>query len=552
MSADRPPRRRRLRTILAAAVAALTLAACGAEGPGEAAGADGTIDQLVVTTSSQTLDFAADTGVNGGINKAEVLVNTHGYLLQNANVPLESDPTAYRQDVFTFEGQLAESWEVSDDGLTYTFTLRDGILSHAGNELTADDVLWSYERKFATPTSTAISVLADIVTDPAEQFAKVDDRTFTITIPKASYGFDLLSILANSTAQIYDSTLLKQHATPEDPYAVTWSATNPQHGFGPYMVESVTPNEETVLVANPNWTLSELAVQRIVYRIVQDPATRANSVLLGDADIAEQLRPSDQQALAASEDVKLYTVDSNEMAIMPMVVNKAPFDNVLVRQAMAHAIPYDRIISDVYGGRATRRHSMLPENQPGYDGSGLSSYDHDPQRARELLAEAGHPDGVTFTLTIAAGIPDIEDTAVQIQTAAAEAGFTVEIETLPSPAFAEARANGTMQAFLQRDYSVVMAPLYQLSVWTQPDSRINWAKWEDPDYYAALDAATEIADPLSDEAGVRWNAAERVLTEQLPWVFVTGLQPSQAFSSSIAGYGWRSDNILSFRLMEPA
>jgi peptide/nickel transport system substrate-binding protein len=546
------PLRRRLRAGLVAALAAVTLAACAGEGGAPAAESGGTIDQLVVTTSSQTLDFSADTGVNGGINKAEVLLNTQGFLLQNRNDPLDSDPTAFQQNVFEFEGQLADSWEASADGLTYTFRLKQGILSQAGNELTADDVLWSYERKFGTPTSTAISVMRNIVTDPKTQFAKVDKYTFTITIPNASLGFTLLSILANSTAQIYDSTLLKQHVTPDDPYAVKWSGTNPKYGFGPYMVESVTPNEETVLVANPNWTISELSVQRIVYRIVQDPATRANAVMLGDADIAEQLRPTDQESLSSADNVKLYTVNSNEMSIMPLVVNKAPFDNVLVRQAMAYAIPYERIISDVYGGRATRRHSMLPADQPGYVGSDLTSYDTDVAKAKELLAQAGYPNGVAFTLTIAAGTPDVEDTAVQIQTAAAEAGFTVNIETLPTPAFAEARSKGSMQAFLQRDYSVVMAPLYELSVWTQPNSTINWAKWEDPAYYSALSSATEIPDPLSSAAGARWNAAEQVLTEQLPWVFVAGLQPSQAISSSIAGYGWRSDNVLNFRLMSPA
>lgn len=109
-----------------------------------------------------------------------------------------------------------------------------------------------------------------------------------------------------------------------------------------------------------------------------------------------------------------------------------------------------------------------------------------------------------------------------------------------------------MQAFLQRDYSVVMAPLYELSVWTQPASTINWAKWEDPDYYAALAAATAIPDPLSDDAGIEWNKAEQILTEQVPWVFVAGLQPSQAFSSELAGYGWRSDNVINFRLLTPA
>jgi peptide/nickel transport system substrate-binding protein len=531
-----------------------TLTGCGGGDSGRDEGGATDIGELTVATSSQTLDFAADTGGNGGINKNEVLVNLHGYLLANPTQASTTDDSgkALEQDLFDFEGFLAESYEVSPDGLVYTFHLREGVLSHAGNPLTADDVLWSYERKWATSTSTAKNVSRPAITDPATQFAKVDDRTFTVTLERSGYGFTLLSLFCNSTSQIYDSVLLKANATTDDPYAVKWSAENANHGFGPYMLDSVTADEQTVLVKNPNYTITSPAVTKITYRIVQDPATRANALLRGDVQIAEQLRPVDQRDVAANSGVSVFTVDGNELSIMPLVTSHAPFDDVLVRQALAWAVPYDEIISDVYLDRAQRRYGLLPEDQPGFDPEGITEYTYDPAKAKELLTQAGHPDGVTFTLTLAAGSPDIDDTAVRIQSAAADAGFDVQIQSLPAAAFAEGRTNGSFDAYIQRDWANVMSPPYELLVWTSPGSTINWAKWENADYYAAVEAGNAAGDALSEEAGVHWNTAEQIMAEQVPWVFIAGIQPSTGFAAAIGGYVWRSDNILSFRYLTAA
>jgi peptide/nickel transport system substrate-binding protein len=484
--------------------------------------------------------------VDAGFGGMEPNFNTMAQLLRKPYVPSGSS-AALQQDLYTFDPYLAESYEVSDDGLTYTFSLREAV-SAAGNVLSADDVLWSFERKFASPASISPGLLAPSLTDPATQIVKVDDRTVAFTLPNAGLGTTFLALLSDFTTQIYDSTLLKEHATADDPYAVAWSADNPNYGFGPYEVTSHEQGSRTVLTAREDFVLGEPEVQTVLINVVNDPATRANAVRNGDADLAEAISPADLETLSSEPDVFVPTVDSpNTHLMMPLVTNKAPFDNVLVRQAMAYAVPYQQIIDSVYRGRALRQGSgFLPPNAPGYDGTDLPEYDSDPAKARALLAQAGLPDGVEFTLAVSAADPDTVEAAVQIQTYAAEAGFTIEVDQMPAAEFGTQRVDHSSQAFLLRDYAITMTPPYELLVYTAPGNSNNFANWEDASFYEALERGNQLPDALSDEAGRAWNAAERIYLEQSPIVFITQVQPTVAMSEDLSGYAWRSDNFLDF------
>ncbi|WP_099022153.1 ABC transporter substrate-binding protein [Mycolicibacterium palauense] len=532
--------RRRKRTAAAAALSVMLLAA----GCGGAGGGDRTTDGLVVLSPSQATSFAADGGATGGADGAELVMNTGAGLVRNPYVVDEASGVL-KQDWYDFEPLLAEKYEVSPDGRTYTFTLRRGVLSQSGNELTADDVLWSYERKFASPGSAKF--LNDpIITDPARQIAKVDDYTVTITIDDPGEGFTLLSLLANKSGIIYDSDLLKQHVTADDPYAVDWSKNNSGWGYGAYQVDRFTPGEETVLIANPNFVLGEPAVKKITYRVVTDPGTRVTALRSGDADVVTQLRPADQEALAADGAAKVFDIKTNLFNRLALITTNAPFDDQRVREALNYAIPYDRIIDSVYRGMADPTKGMLSPDAPGYDGTGITGGTYDPQKAKALLAEAGHPDGVEFTLTVSSAVPDMVETAVQIQSFAKDAGFTVNIDEQPASAFGSGSIEGIYQSFLARDYSAVMSPPYELSVWTGKGSNINYSRWEDESFYAAVAAGIAVGDPLTPEAGARWNAAERIMQKASPMIFIARVRPSVAFSKNTDGYAYRSDNTVDY------
>jgi peptide/nickel transport system substrate-binding protein len=528
-------------------VASLALVACGSSSKsGSKQTPAAAADTLVVVTPDTSLIWTKDFRGFGG---DEALNNTGATLLRKPYVK-SSGSDSYQQDVNKFDPYLAASYAVSPDGLTYTFTLRDAV-SATGNHLTADDVVWSYARKFGTKTSPTPGVSAPVITDPAKQIKKVDDHTVSFTIANKGYGLTLRALLSDVTAQIYDSTLLKQHVTAADPFAVTWSENNPNFGFGPYMEKTYQPGVQTLLTANPNFVLGPPKIKNILFKIIPDAGTRANAVRRGDADLAEGVLPSDLVALKTASGTKIASVDSpNARVTVPLVTNKPPFNNALVRQAFGWAMPYQQIIDNVYHGLAVRHGpGLLRTDAPGYDGSGFSDYNFDPTKAKALLAQAGIPNGASFTLSVSASEPDMQEAAVQIQTFAKQAGFKVTINQIPASAMATGRETHTFQAFITRDSSFVLTPSYELAVYTSPAGGNNLADWHDAAFQAALAAGNAAPDPFTAAAGKLWNAAERILVNQAPILFVAQIQPGVAMRSGVQGYAWRSDQDIDFSVM---
>jgi peptide/nickel transport system substrate-binding protein len=209
----------------------LALTACGGGGSSSASTGGGGSRSLVVAVPAlaPTLD-----GVVGGgglsLESFEMNANLQAGLVRNPYIA-GTTPNTVVQDFNAYVGYLAESYQVSPDGLTYTFALRGGLTSPLGNTTTADDVLWSFERKWNTATYSK-TVWQGGFSGP-EAITKVDDRTVAFTLTNAGFGLTFLGLLANLQGHIYDSTALKQHATSADPYALEWAKANGGWGLGP-------------------------------------------------------------------------------------------------------------------------------------------------------------------------------------------------------------------------------------------------------------------------------------------------------------------------------
>lgn len=536
-------RRGRVAALLAVvSTATLVAAGCASSSNDASSGGDG--DAITIITPDTGITWSLDNGF-GGYEPAN---NLHATLVQK---PYEESPQGEgveQQDVYSYDPYLAESYDVSEDGLTYTFNLREDVVSVAGNTLDADDVIWSFERKFASPRSVVPGVMAPSITDPAEQITKIDDQTVAFTLPNAGLGVTFLALMSDLCGQIFDSELLQEHVTPDDPYAVDWTVDNPNYGFGPYEVTDYQPGTSVTLNARDDYFDEPPQISTVNVRIVADPGTRANAVSNGDAGLATGIAPADSAAMQDDPSVKVPQVeDPNTFIMMPLVTNKAPFDDPEVRRAMSYATPYDQIVENVYRGLAVRQGpGFLLTNAPNYVGEGLPDYTFDPDQARQVLADAGYPDGVSFTLAVSAAEPDMMEAAIQIQTAAREAGFDITLDEMPAAEFADQRSNHTSQAFILRDYAITLTPPYELLVYTAPDSTNNFADWEYPPFYEALEAGNALPDALSPEAGEAWNAAEQIYLDQSPIVFIAQVQPNVLVASNVGGYAWRSDNWLDY------
>ncbi|MET2011752.1 ABC transporter substrate-binding protein [Microbacterium chocolatum] len=533
----RTPARLRRFAVAGVALTALVLAGCGSSASEQPSA-------FVIVTAAQPPSFSYETSATG-YEAGEFWANTGATLIRNPYAAGEGEMSA-SQDLFSFEPLLAERYEVSDDRLTYTFYLDPDAMSVAGNPVTAEDVLFSIKRKFETPTSVVPFVSAPALTDPDTQVSVIDESTVSITISDPGYGFTLLSMLANQPYNIYDSTVLIEHATEDDPYAVTWSETNASYGFGAYELTDYTPGEQMVYTANPGYVLGEPDITTIVQRVVPDAGQRANLVRSGDAQIATQLRPADQIDLADSGAAQIFTVPTNAFVYIPLLTTAAPFDDPEVRRAFSLAIPYGDIIDDVYRGRLDPVDSILSDAAPGFDGEGLAAPEHDPVEAQEILDAAGYTEPVEFTLTVNSAVPDLEETAVLIQSAAADAGFSVTVDSVSSAVFQEGLASKSFQASMGRDYAIVQSPPYVLSLFYTPGSPLNWPNWEDAAFSDALAAGNAVGDPLTPEAGQWWNEAQRVLQTELPTVYVGYVQPLNAFGTDVGGYVFRTDNVIDY------
>lgn len=539
--------RRSLLTGTLGGIAALALAGC-ADRSGAVAGGGGGGRSIVVAVPAlaPTLDGVVG---GGGINleSFEMNANLQAGLVRNPYIDGLTEGTVV-QDFNEYEGYLAESYEVSDDGLTYTFVLRDGLTSPLGNPITADDVRYSFERKWNVPTYSR-TVWEDGFTGP-DAITVVDERTVAFELLAAGFGLTFLGLLANLQGHIYDGTALQENSTAEDPYALEWARVNGGWGLGPYHVTSQVPDQEMVLTANSHYALGEPAVPQVTLRVVGDAGTRASLVVAGDVEMAQGIRPADQARLEGNADVVVPEADPIEYVDLTLVTNKAPFDDERIRQAMAHAVPYDEIMAQIYSGRAVPIIGNINPNTRNYSTDGLPRFTYDPDRARALLAEAGFPDGVSCAIAVSTSNPDLVDACVLIRSYAADAGFTVTVDQLAAADFGTARTEATNQALIYRNRSQVQTPTYACTIFFKPDDDpSNPSRWDEPssrEFWTFVDRAQEIADPLSPEAGPLWNQAQAVLVNSAPEIFVCAIQPSQVYRTTVEGFAYRSENAIDY------
>jgi peptide/nickel transport system substrate-binding protein len=544
-----------VKAAVAVVAATLALSACGGSGSGTSVQKSSS-SSLVVASAGLPSTFVIDGAAPAGYENLEFGVNTMAGLVRQ---PYVADPASggLEQNLYKFEPVLAKSYTVSADHLTYTFTLKHGVKSVAGNPFTADDVVYSWQRKFKAPTSITPFVQDPVITDPDKQLKKIDDYTVAFTVAKPGYGFTLLSLLANVTGYIYDSKLLKEHATATDLYAVNWSQQNPNIGYGAYQRTSFTPGSQMVLTANPNYVLTAPAYKKITFRVAADAGTRANTVSNGDADIAVQLRPADQLTLAKSKNAKVYSFPATNMLTMfTMNTTLPPFNNQQVREAVAYAVPYDKILSNVYQGRAILTKGLLDPRAPNYSDAGLRAPTYDPAKAKAMLAAAGFPNGVSFKLTVSSTVPDVQDSAIQFQSYAAAAGVKITIDQQPAASFGAGITSRKWDAFMWRDMAISSSPQYELGLFFKKAAGkaagTNSSGWVNDKYLAAIDMGAALPDPTTPQAGKYWNLAERMTSTADPQIYIGRIQPSNAFRVGISGYANRLDNDIDFSMLKPA
>lgn len=455
-------------------------------------------------------------------------------------------------DATTFQPELAESWEIVDDGRKMIFKLRQDATFHDGTPVTAEDVRWSFERAIAAGGFPAIQMAAGSLVDPA-QFTALDDHTFQITFEKANK----LSLpdLAVPVPCITNKKLVMANATEADPWGLEYSQRN-DCGGGGFKVQSWKPGDQLVLVRFDEWKSGPLpALERVVFRQIASPGTRRALLEKGDVDISVGLPPKDYAELAAAGNVKVVgTPVQGDLLFIDMNVQMAPFDNLKVRQAIAHAIPYQAIMDGALYNRgigmfgAPTDTTEFPPTWPT-----PSPFSTDLEKAKALLAEAGHPDGFETTLSFdLSQATTREPIALLVQEALGKIGIKVTLEKVPGANWFANMASKKMPFVIAEFYPWLDYPEYHF-FWTYHggnNSVFNTANYVNP----KLDEVIETARFAPDEVTYKKALTEMVgiVMADVPRIPLAQLFGDVAMQQNIENYIYWFHQHIDYRTIRKA
>jgi peptide/nickel transport system substrate-binding protein len=335
-----------------------------------------------------------------------------------------------------------------EDGMGVTFTLRKDAKFHDGTPVTAKDVKWSYDRALGMGGFPTFQMKAGSLEDP-NQFKVINDHTFYVKFIRT----DKLSLpdMAVPVASIYNSTLAKKNATEKDPWAAEWLKTN-EAGGGAYKVASWKPGQEIVLERFDEWKSGLLPkLKRIIQRDVPSAGNRRALIQRGDIDMTYSLPPKDfADFMADKGKLKVASMPiENALFYLGMNTARAPFNNVKVRQAVAWALPYDKMFENAFykrgvrmdGGSNTPKAPVWPQPH---------GYKTDIAKAKALMAESG-VGAVETQLSFDLGSATIaEPAAILVQEALAQIGIKLTINKIPGATWRAALLKKDMPIIINR------------------------------------------------------------------------------------------------------
>ena len=328
------------------------------------------------------------------------------------------------KDPANFLPGIAESWSVTDDGKTYSFKIRDGVKFHSGNPLTAEDAAYSIRRAIKLNLGPAFIVgQFGLTADTVDAMVTAPDaRTLLFKTDKAYAPSFVLNCLSSTVASVVDSKIVEANAKNGD-FGHDWLNTH-SAGSGPYELAAWKPNESLVMDRFDDYWRGKPGLRRIFFRHVLDPTSQLLLLQKGDVDIARGLTGEQLESLKSNPEVTLQEVPRGTIWYLSMNTQTEPLKKVDVRQALKYLIDYQGMADSFMKGRAVLHENFLPK---GFLGAlDDAPFKLDVDKARQLLAQGGYPDGFKISIDVPDGSPYLE-MAQSIQATFAKAGVELQI-----------------------------------------------------------------------------------------------------------------------------
>lgn len=325
---------------------------------------------------------------------------------------------------------LAKEWNQLDD-TTWEFKLREDVTFHDGTAFNAEAVKATFDRLLDPNAASPRAVVFKMV----KEVKVVDDFTvqFLLTEPFSP----LLSILASHEGGIINPNTIEEYGK---------NIIQEPNGTGPFVFESWTPGQEIVFSKNENYWGEKAKINRVEFKVVPEETTRISMLETGEAHIAEPLSVTMLDTVEASKASEVYRSEGYGTEYVGFNVQKTPFNDVLVRKAIAHAVEMDSIIDGVFNKIGKKANSLLGSKVFGYH-EGLEAYEYNLNEAKRLLAEAGYPNGFETTLKTMDSKERI-NLAEVLQSQLKGIGIKVNIQVLEYGTFVEQVNAGDSEMFI--------------------------------------------------------------------------------------------------------
>jgi peptide/nickel transport system substrate-binding protein len=347
-----------------------------------------------------------------------------------------------------------------------------------------------------------------------------------------------------------NSKLAKQHATEADPWAQEWMKTNTA-ASGAYMIESYRAGESVILKRNEAWKGSADGqlpnFRRIIIQTVPEPATRANLIEKGDADLSIDLAASDIPVMEKAPKVKVVSVpQTNGFTHITMNTQLAPFDNVKVRQAIAAALPYDDMFKAALFGRGAKLYGADWTAPPNSNFPQAIPNKTDLALAKKLLAEAGMPNGFSTPFAITTGqAATAEPIAALVKESLGKVGITVDIQKKPDAEFNTMESDKKLAFYTDGATAWLPYTDYYFRLYFTRDQRWNFASWKNTEIEKLTAAAQFNTDAKSYDDECKQMI--EVFTANTPLIMLWQPNHDAVMASTVDGYTYQFYRQADFR-----
>jgi peptide/nickel transport system substrate-binding protein len=435
------------------------------------------------------------------------------------------------------EPYLAKSWDISPDGLDWTFQLRDDVHFSDGSKLDAAAVKFSFDRLIKLNSGAYASFFG-----PLKSAEVVDPLTVRLTLSEPYVPF--LSVLATYGGGIVNPKVIDNEKAGD--LAADYLAAN-MAGSGPYVLKEWTRGQQLVLEADPKYWGAKPTLQQIIFRSIPEESAIRLALTRGDVDLSLTELPTDMLAALETEPgVGVVSAPVFQYNFGYMNITHAPFDKVKVRQAINYAIDRDAMIQQLMGGHAQPVIGTIPPGLLGHDDT-VFHYTRDVAKAKQLLAEAGLPNGFSTNI-VYADLPAGDAIPQTVQSNLAEIGIKVDLQKVAGPTRRERIANKDFDMSIggwtanYSDPNMFMTPLFDSKSQGLPGNR---SYYSNPQVDELVRKAKATID--ADERTKLYRQAQDVIMEDAPYFFLFQADYRLAVRKNVLGLALNPSNVFNMR-----